>query len=537
MRPELRRGQTLLLFALMSLVMVLMVCMTLAIGSRTKERMELQTLADAAAYSQAVATARSFNAISVMNRVQVAHAVSTLGTLSLISWSTLYAKHAQNAAKLFTLMTIPYAVNAIINCIPPPKQPACSACRAGLAQGLINALLARRHARKTRSKLRQDVELFERETLPRWNAAVAIHAAQLQLLERTRKASSESGLGKSILAAAQVVAPTELSAVASGGEVTARELGEAITDFKDPVDDPSQHHLGQMVMASRGHKFIRHRTHTGDWGGWIRDLAWRSRTLFAGGAIDATSATGQGYYSETWTTSPSGRPVEALAHDAGGRTRTGYVRASKWFKHGGKCPSPLPAYPISAAIGLIGRGVPMGSASVGPDRHQALGHDVTHAMRTFPPFVDFNAGQLDDADNLYGQPKTVALLARDYDARRDPWELAVRFKDDSAAADDFDLNKPQSYGARGAPSRQLALGTGVVYYHRYQFPDEPPNLFAPFWRAGLSRYTVDRPTLGTPREIVQRYDAEAGQLFTGEGVEHAADAYEALLREGYKGFQ
>src|SRR6476646_4140097 len=103
------RGQTLLLFALTMLLLVLMVAMTLSMGTRTKEKMELQTAADAAAWNGAVATARTFNSIAVMNRVQVAHAVSTLGTLSLISWATLYWKHTANAAKLFQRMAAPYA--------------------------------------------------------------------------------------------------------------------------------------------------------------------------------------------------------------------------------------------------------------------------------------------------------------------------------------------------------------------------------------------------------------------------------------------
>ena len=89
-----RRGQALVLFALTLLLLTLMVLMTLGFGMRAKERIEIQMASDAAAYSQAVATARTFNAISVMNRAQVAHMVAMAGTQALISHSSqVFAAH------------------------------------------------------------------------------------------------------------------------------------------------------------------------------------------------------------------------------------------------------------------------------------------------------------------------------------------------------------------------------------------------------------------------------------------------------------
>src|SRR6185436_13850654 len=67
------RGQTLALFSLTCLLIALMVLVTLSLGAKVRDRMDLQTVADAAAYSNAIATARTLNSIAVMNRVQVAH--------------------------------------------------------------------------------------------------------------------------------------------------------------------------------------------------------------------------------------------------------------------------------------------------------------------------------------------------------------------------------------------------------------------------------------------------------------------------------
>ncbi len=84
------RGQTLVLLALTLLLLALMVLMTLAIGMKVKDRIEAQSAADAAAYSEAVVTARAFNAISLMNRAQVSHMVSLAAVQSLISYAGAY---------------------------------------------------------------------------------------------------------------------------------------------------------------------------------------------------------------------------------------------------------------------------------------------------------------------------------------------------------------------------------------------------------------------------------------------------------------
>ncbi len=75
-----------------------MVCMTLSIGTKVKEKMELETAADAAAYSQAVATARTYNSISVLNRALMSNMVAMAGVQSLISWSSFYRARAQRGA-------------------------------------------------------------------------------------------------------------------------------------------------------------------------------------------------------------------------------------------------------------------------------------------------------------------------------------------------------------------------------------------------------------------------------------------------------
>ncbi|HCF61121.1 MAG TPA: hypothetical protein DFS52_24380, partial [Myxococcales bacterium] len=56
-----RRGQALAIAALIMLLTFVAVMLTFAIGNRTREKVKLQSIADAGAYSLAVAGARTFN--------------------------------------------------------------------------------------------------------------------------------------------------------------------------------------------------------------------------------------------------------------------------------------------------------------------------------------------------------------------------------------------------------------------------------------------------------------------------------------------
>ncbi|WP_164018661.1 Tad domain-containing protein [Pyxidicoccus trucidator] len=526
-----------MLFALTMLLLVVMVCMTLAMGSKVKERMELQTLADASAYSSAVATARAFNAVAVMNRVQVAHAVSTLGTLSLISWSTLYWKHADNAAALFRMMVLPYELNTIVQCLPPQKAgPLCLVCARGRDQTFVLAVLSTLHANQTRSKLRRDTELFAAETLPRWNAAQRIHDAQVELLARARLRAGDGpeGFARQYLSRAKLVAPTEIRVQRAGTEVTGRELSDAVLDHASSRRGDEPHEVGHIVMGSRGHPFLRNRSEGPRWDRLFSpdSLSLRSLVLGAGGHVFySSSRNGKGYYDSTFTQDPSGQPHAARAHDGqDGRTRTAFVPFDRRIRNWVACASPLPAYPIAMAIGLVGRDVGIHSARVSANQHEGVGHNAQHAVQAFPPFVDFNGAQVADEQNLHGQPKVVTVLSRDAVPGRDVWELSFNFPT-SPEGRRIDLGAGQHPG--GAP-RQVAVGSGIVYYHRFQHSTEPPNLFAPYWRAGLARFSIDRPELGRPERFA--FDNKTAAFLSDTGATGAKDALESLRLNGYVGW-
>ena len=89
MKARAPRGQALVLMSLTMLLLTLMVCVTLSFSLRVREKMEAQSVADLAAYSSAVATARTFNGIALMNRAQTGQMVALTSALSLVSWTSM----------------------------------------------------------------------------------------------------------------------------------------------------------------------------------------------------------------------------------------------------------------------------------------------------------------------------------------------------------------------------------------------------------------------------------------------------------------
>lgn len=83
------RGQTLVLMSLTMLFVVLMVCMTIGIAYRAKEKSDLQALADAAAFTNATMTARMYNTASVLNRTMVSHYAAMAAVQADIAWVSM----------------------------------------------------------------------------------------------------------------------------------------------------------------------------------------------------------------------------------------------------------------------------------------------------------------------------------------------------------------------------------------------------------------------------------------------------------------
>src|SRR5207302_7574488 len=79
-------GQALVLAAIFGLVLMLCVLSTVNLGRAVYEKVQLQTAADAAAYSQAAVEARVLNFTAYTNRAMVVHYASIMAASAFLTW-------------------------------------------------------------------------------------------------------------------------------------------------------------------------------------------------------------------------------------------------------------------------------------------------------------------------------------------------------------------------------------------------------------------------------------------------------------------
>jgi hypothetical protein len=119
---------------------------------------------------------------------------------------------------------------------------------------------------------------------------------------------------------------------------------------------------------------------------------------------------------------------------------------------------------------------------------------------------------------VFGQPKNYVVVQDDRSTRRpDPWNLFFRLS----------FQRGGSGSGIDLRDRQVgsAFAAGIAYYHRRDHWKEPPNLFNPFWRAGLVRGDVDEQA---------RLQDLAGAMGKG-GAPGAGEAFAKLYQAGYRG--
>jgi hypothetical protein len=539
MKTRLSRGQNLVLFALTLMLLTLMVLMTLSFGAKVKSRMELQTLADTAAYSNAVATSRTLNSIAVMNRVTIAHTVSTIGTISLISWCTQYWKHAKNASELWFRETIIFALGLIWCICPGPtcRPPACRSCIRGIIQTGIAGLLMMFEANRAERKLENDTRLFRDETNPRYRASWAMYDDMNTMRGNlvSRLTAATGAFAGDYATKGNLRGVTEKD---TPGTLNTSDLDNAIKQV-DVNDRNATYPAASIVNASRGHPFITNRN-SGRFGGifgpWAIKLSF-PWTLIAAGWVFTTGSSddGLGYVHETWTTNLTGLPSQgkhfgSYANDDGATTRVLLIKP-----YGPMCTI---FGPLALIAGLLGKDT--GMIRVGPFTHTGI-HSTQHSFYTFPPFYDYNPLGLASQDDLYAVPKNMSLVAADPLARNDAWDRrgndrgttgGFNFKFTSGGAK-MDMVNNTAEAATGGT--QNAIGAGVSYYSRPGFLtyEEPPNLFAPYWRSTLTRMTVDRPAAG----VRAGYDSALETMFGSSGQPEAGVTFRELVNAGYKGFE
>ncbi|WP_223641816.1 pilus assembly protein [Corallococcus sp. EGB] len=494
------RGQALVLFCLTFLLLTLMVLGTLGFGMRAKERVEIQMAADAAAYSQAVSTARTFNAIAVMNRAQIAHMVAMAGTQSMISYGS-----QQYAARQMSPCPVPATAWSALD--------QAAATQVQQLQGRAG-------------------DMFRAE-LVMYNQLIGTHLANQGLTNLIAKEVNPE------LSAPPEGANKSLAEV-SGGASSGTSYDDLMQQEKTgTVPDTS----GAVMPTGGGQGTVTLNATMGSLGWtWVHNRASGSAGFGSGAAAhnpgfhhypSASSMDSSTYQTisgrNSWAhdhgravtgTCPDGTPYAAGATDA-------WVMSDERQSHedqhvyGANKPPP-------------GQGAENNTTV---DERHTLGACVV-CPGIWPYSVGFNAGLLHgNADeNDYGQPKLYAMLRRDYAsdqrrARPDPWNLLFTFKFANQETQ-FDNSAPLGRilptGREDVQRNQVALAAGIAYYHRPRPAavgggwEEPPNFLNPFWRATLVS------TEGA------RDDKPARSLEQAGFTEHA-DALRRLDNAGYRG--
>jgi hypothetical protein len=506
------RGQTLVLFALTLLLLALMVLVTLGINRRIQQRVELQTVADVSAYSDAVATARAFNAVSLMNRAIVSQMVSVTGVASLASWASVYYSTIANAQADAERQLSDLSSQQALACRLRQPQCRCLSDAAAFVGGrLLPALQAER------ARLDQLYRVGHVCESPAWQvrglqqyASEEIRSEQravLLELEKTVLGRQAYAARAAALASAR---PLELSAARAQDAVSLREVRDGTNCLGGGLgcetlrDDVTPLPMILAAMGSRGDGFLTGRA------GASKPLLdqWEARVFGAtGGAWTVIGGDGGSGYWDGRNHHARGVASAAGADDhfaavaqvtppgACGAFTLNIV-GSTWVTPSVKIP---PTHFI-AGVGDDGE----------PRTHWMYGQGPAFGL--WPRSVLYDDRRVDLEPDAFGQPKLLAVLERDLSAHRDPWQLDV-----TILGGRFDDR---------APGRQGALATGLAYYHRAGHFREPPNLLNPFWRATLVSSDVDAQAA-----------ADLPRTLDGTAVAQAGAVYRGLMRAGFKGVQ
>ncbi|MBS1152332.1 MAG: hypothetical protein H6Q89_4030 [Myxococcaceae bacterium] len=570
--PMSLRGQSMVVFAICLLLLTLMVTITLSFGTMAKEKMEIQQAADQAAWSQAIATARTFNEIAVYNRAQLGQMVSLLGVESALSYAAWWRAYV--SAMLMGYFDVRDQLGAQMAQLQRNsalgKQPDCNSAPCTCKE----LGLAMKEVQETRIKPLYDTGTqtsgadqnhpyggeYERlfngwqpvdtaageqvRTLQGY--AAAFHGAQTDAFDRVLIAGNlqDSKLARALVGRA-AAGSREWAVVDES--VSLREVNAAVLSGGDNL------HAVRAAMGTRGHPFVTRRlggaaTLTaamnaliplGPNEGPITEPAYKGSSYFGPlgypvGHSNTVATSNQSYAWGDDHIQPFRVGYRNTANAACSRTSSprrvfSYVKSTDkdelTDQHGWD-----PTYAPDEAD------PPTERHTTAPCRVYLPAGGWTSCVSVWVTFMDYQPAAVANKGDAFGQPKTFAAVKRDYSVRTvaDPWNLAFKFRfAASSSGTAFALRGSKAQPQAGSNriiltdgtdiSTQSAVSTGIAYYHRADHWKEPPNLFNPFWRAGLVHADVDATGEADFRSQISK------------AAPWAADAYLELRAQGWAG--
>ena len=565
------RGQSLVLWSLCLLLLSLLVFMNLSIAHRTKERMRMQELADASAYDQAVITARYFNALAILNRAAAADGAALAGHHAVVSYASFVRSALADVRG--GLQNIKGSFDGCCGnrfC----RQRGCACGEAGQIAAAITAL--------------DDFQALNYPD-PLWKGLDLAAAKELYAMQRHARtlATTQQLLNASVCAGGGLLdrATTNVLDVAAPAELATGKIrlpfeqqapsSAVFRPYQRSLQVVGGAHLprgggvyGVLPMVAAAHAarptdFITARAGqlaqvkalvTMVLGPAAASVGWTPRRYWGTSAL--------GIERETANTYAGARNVNLLSHDHSP------VAAWSW-KGGAACSGPdqpnagtgasqIFSYLTTSVAGHSGGGAIESEHFYegAMEANAMIIHDIgaLPGVQMLNDSVELNEELLTQESMLFGQPLMPSLVVKELKkADPLPWDLTVRFAFTPAGAG-LDLAQRDA-----VLSRQVAMGGGLVYYHRAARPfrtpprpggppvppstigfgnlsswKEPANLWNPFWRA--SAFFAGQG----PREVVQRgITSQPGDdrvyWLKQYGLDAEADALTKLDAAGYRG--
>ncbi|MDP2272426.1 MAG: Tad domain-containing protein [Archangium sp.] len=528
-----RRGQNLVLLSLTMLFLALMVTMTIGLGLRIRQKHELQNLADAAAFSNAVMTARTFNNMAAVNRLEVSYWVAQAADQSLISW-TGYARalghnsrkgaadllnepcmrRPQNLRARRQLIDFRDAVGTYMGTEFTPAEWKSMDQAAGEESKAIQGMIAGLRGELSDSMFTTNPgnlrgEFYRQITTQQLTRQIVALSRQddISVVDTGRGAEPNTPQG---------ITMAELDCD-SGGDTTGQLTGEAPGGAGLCLRATWNENMLLAAMGSRGNAFVTGRSQMpGKTLAGITQIAGNYSEL----SIVFGGKSGSAYWaaSQTHGTVPAG--TEAWGDDHGTMT----INA-------GSCTRTQPVLAHVRSTHLIDQGDQHEYGQSGdamepdPEVHHTMGDCTPLCPSVWVRTIGFQPNN-SEAD-AWGQPKVIVALQRDLTMKKFPWELHFKFPFSATGpASEWDGRGRELHTRTGNGmniSSQGAVATGIAYYHRRDHWEEFPNLLNPFWRATLAPIDVD----ASPRDMNRALSATEFRF--------QRDAYQALRNVGFEG--
>jgi hypothetical protein len=527
------RGQNLVLLALTMLFLALMVTMTIGLGLRIRQKHELQNLADAAAFSNAVMTARTFNNMAAVNRLEVSYWVAQAADQSLISWTGysramgIYTRVAAAQILSDTCIRRPQNVNArrqlndfradvgtFMSAEFTPADWKALDQAAGEESKNIQGMIAGLRGELSDSMFNVNPATLRGE----FYRQVTTQQLTRQIVALSRQddiSVVDTGRGGEPNTPASVTMQ-ELDCD-FGGDTTGQLTGEEPSGSGLCLRSTWGENMLLAAMGSRGNSFVTGRsqlpskTGTGitqlannygaisvSFGGKSGSAYWGPRKNHGVGPT-GTESWGDDHGSVTVTAGSCSFTQEIIAHVRS----THLIEVSDQHEYGQASEAPEPD----------------------PEVHHTMGDCTPLCPSVWVRTIGFQPN--DSEADAWGQPKVVVALQRDLTMRTFPWELHFKFPFSATGpASEWDGRGRELHTRTGNGlniARQGAVATGIAYYHRNDHWEEFPNLLNPFWRATLAPIDVD----GSPRDV--------NRSLSSPEFKFQRDAYTALRNAGFEG--